>query len=91
MQMPDEQEPPTTREPKRSFLPRFSITTLLVVMVLFSVMGAAIHYGLQAVDAGVPFEAMLVVLAIIAPPLMILTLKLGLAVARWSRRNDPPH
>lgn len=58
------------------------------MMVLFSVLGAAVHYGLRAVDAGVPFEAMLVMLLVMAPPLMILTLKLALVVARWVRTDD---
>lgn len=61
---------------------------MLIAMVLFSVLGAAVHYGLQAVDAGVRFESMLVILAVTAPPLMLLTLKLALIVTRWGKGND---
>ena len=64
------------------------MTTLLIVMVLFSVLGAAVHYGLQAVGAGMRFESMLAILLLLAPPLMLLTLKLALLVTGWTRGGD---
>jgi len=79
---------PATKPRSRFLLPRFSMTTLLIVMVLFAVLGAAIHYGMQAVDAGVHFESMLAILVVLAPPLMLFTLKLALFIVRWSKGNN---
>ena len=89
--MPQKEPPPPTpaNKPRRGLgRLRYSMTTLLVIMVLFSVLGAAIHYGLQAVDAGLRFEAMLAVLLVLAPPLMIFTLKITLAISQWTRNKD---
>ena len=72
----------------RIWRPRFSMATLMIVMVLFSVLGAAVHYGLQAVGLGLRFESMFVVLLILAPPLMLFTLKIALMITQWTKRKS---
>ena len=85
----DDKGPPTT--PKRTranlFRPRFSVGTLLLAMIVFSVLGAAIYYGARAVDAGFRFEGMVVIVILCAPPLLLLTMKFAHAALLWINRD----
>ena len=83
------QQTPPARRRNRVLRPRFSMATLLIVMLMFAVLGAAVHYGLQAVGAGLRFESMVAILLVLAPPLMLVTLKLALLITRAGRGSDP--
>ena len=79
--------PPPNKRPSSLLRPRFTVGTLMVAMILFSVVGAAVYYGARAVDAGVRFEGMVVVLVICAPPLLLLTMKVAYTALRWINRQ----
>jgi hypothetical protein len=72
--------PPAGNRRRSRLLPRFSMATLVLATILISVLSAAVHYGGQAVRAGVRFEAMVVLLLVIAPPLLFFTMKIAHAV-----------
>ena len=71
----------------RSRLPTFTVATLLLAMFMFSALGAGLYYGSQAVAAGFSFEGVLIVIALCAPAVLLLAIKLGRLLLRWI---DPP-
>ena len=72
---------------RRSLLPRFSLATLLLSMVVFGALGACLYYGMRAVSAGFSVEGIIVIVAVTAPPVLLFALKIGYVVLKWI---DPP-
>ena len=85
--MAESDPPPPTKRRSSLLRPRFSVGTLMLAMVVCCVLGAGIYYGLQAVDAGFQFEGMLVIAAVCAPPLLLLTTKLAYLLLQWINRD----
>ncbi len=87
----DERDPPSSaaeqRSPDPRGYPRFGLLTALLVMVVFSVMGAAGHYLMVAMRSGTSPKAVFIIFTLAAPMLLLTALSLVRAAARWLSRR----
>ena len=67
--------------------PKFGLSTMLLVMVVFSVMGAAGHYLMVAMRSGTSPKAVFIIFTLAAPMLLLTALSLMRAVVRWLSRR----
>jgi len=80
----------TTGRRRRAGLPRprFTVATLFLAMIVFSVLGAGIYYASRAVASGFSFEGMVVVIVLCAPAVLFLVVVAAHAVFQWTNRDD---
>ena len=83
------EEPSESPQPPRPSLlrPRFTLGSIILAMVVCSVVGSGVYYAGRAVELGIEFDKMLVVLVVVMPPLLLITIKIAHAVLLWINRD----
>jgi hypothetical protein len=66
-----------------SWLPRFDLATLMLVMLVFSVMGAAGYYLVSALRTGTPLKAVFIIFTLAAPMVLLVVLSCLQRLLRW--------
>jgi hypothetical protein len=62
---------------------------MLLLMLIFCIMAAAAYYLVRAVRGGVSFRTISIIMAMAAPPLLMILLSLLRALSDWFRHG--PH
>lgn len=86
---PDELSPPSdsssTIVPAAG--PRFGLFTLMLLMVVFCVMGAAGFYLMRSIQNGTSPRAVFVMFTLAAPGVLVIVMSMSRIVLRWFARH----
>ncbi len=66
--------------------PRFGLLSLMLLMLVFSVMGAAGYYLMRSVQYGTSPKAVFVLFTLAAPGLLVAVLSMARLAATWLSR-----
>lgn len=84
--MTSKQPPPEVRRDAPSRWPRFTLATLFLAFVAVAMLGAGLHYGIRAINAGLAVESVVVVLTLCAPPLLLIAVATLRGLLAWINR-----
>jgi len=85
--MPDDNRQGDPNVPK-PWQPRFGLAALLMVMLVFCMMAAAAHYLVKGIQQGTSIQAIAVILAMVAPVLLLTVVSLGRQLMIYLERRS---
>ena len=86
---PGELSPPSDSSPAAvpAAGPRFGLFTLMLLMVVFCVMGAAGFYLMRSIQNGTSPRAVFVMFTLAAPGVLVIVMSMSRIVLRWFARR----
>lgn len=83
---PSPNRSPNERRASRPWQPRFSLSGLMLVMLIFCIMGAAASYFVQSTRLGRGYQAAFIAVTLVAPLLLLVVVSNVTALLRKRRR-----